>query len=58
VRLYPWRSFDALWQKRLVPNNAFGTQLLRWLFALEDRFPAFFVRHFQYPMIVLTKRGG
>jgi SAM-dependent methyltransferase len=58
VRLFAWRSFDALWQKRLVPNNALGTKLLRWLFWLEDRFPNFFVRHFQYPMIVLTKRGG
>ena len=35
-----------------------GIKLLRWLFSLEDRFPNFFVRHFQYPMIVLTKRGG
>ena len=58
VRLYPWRSFDALWQKRLFPNSALGTKLLRSLFALEDRFPEFFVRHFQYPMIVLTKRGA
>jgi SAM-dependent methyltransferase len=58
VRLFPWRSFDAVWQKRLFPNNALGTKLLRWLFSMEDRFPDFFVRHFQYPMIVLTKRGG
>lgn len=58
VRLYPWRSFDALWQKRLVPDSMHGTKLLRWLFSMEDRFPNFFVRHFQYPMVVLTKRGG
>src|SRR3954471_24674025 len=37
VPLHPWRSFDALWQKRLVPDNALGAKLLRWLFSMEDR---------------------
>ncbi len=30
--------------------------MLRRLFNLEERFPEFFVRHFRYPMIILTKK--
>lgn len=56
VEMYPWRSLDSAHQKRLVPDNRFGAALLRLLFRLEDRHPAFFVHHFQYPMMVLTKK--
>lgn len=56
VRLYPWRSFGAEAQRALIPDNALGRWMFRALFALEDRFPRFFVNRFQYPMIVLTKR--
>ncbi len=56
VNILPWRSFDSTAQKRLIPNNKFGRKMLAVLFNLEDRFPDFFVKHFQYPMIILTKR--
>ena len=56
VRILPWRSFDSDTQKRLIPNNKVGRKMFDVLFNLEERFPDFFVRHFQYPMIILTKR--
>jgi ubiquinone/menaquinone biosynthesis C-methylase UbiE len=56
VSLHPWRAFAANMQRRLIPDNALGRRMLRSVYKLEERFPAFFVRHFQYPMIVLTKK--
>jgi ubiquinone/menaquinone biosynthesis C-methylase UbiE len=55
VQVLPWRSFAANAQRALIPDNALGRRMLGILFRLEERFPEFFIRHFQYPMIVLTK---
>ena len=57
VRILPWRSFAANHQRSLVPGGAVGERMLDLLFDLEDRYPEFFARHFQYPMIVLRKRA-
>lgn len=56
VKILPWRSFGSDDQKRLMPNNKMGRKMFAVLFNLEERFPDFFVNHFQYPMIILTKR--
>jgi ubiquinone/menaquinone biosynthesis C-methylase UbiE len=56
VRILPWRSFGTVEQKKLFPNNRLGRGMFAVLFWLEDRFPNFFAAHFQYPMIVMTKR--
>ncbi len=56
VQILPWRSFSSDIQKRLIPNNKIGGIVFNLLFNLEERFPDFFVKHFQYPMIILTKR--
>ncbi len=58
VRVLPWRSFDSNIQKRLIPNSKVGGLVFSLLFNLEERFPGFFVKYFQYPMIILTKRKG
>jgi len=55
VRIFPWRSFKSKHQKILVPDNKFGKILFAALFSMESKFPSFFAKHFQYPMIVLTK---
>lgn len=55
VRILPWRSFDADMQKKLIPNNNLGRKMFDILFYLEERYPAFFVKHFTYAMIILTK---
>jgi len=57
VTMYPWRSFSANFTKLFIPNNKFGKILLNLLFGLEDRFPGFFVKYFQYQMIVLIKKA-
>ena len=56
VKILPWRSFESNIQKRLIPNNKIGRKMFDILFTLEERFPDFFVKHFQYPMMILTKR--
>lgn len=56
VKLVPWRSFGSDTQKKIIPNNKLGKKMFDVLFNIEDRFPDFFVNHFQYPMIILTKR--
>jgi ubiquinone/menaquinone biosynthesis C-methylase UbiE len=56
VKLLPWRSFSSDDQKRLIPNTIFGKKMLMVLYAMEDTFPNLFVRYFQYPMIILTKK--
>jgi hypothetical protein len=57
VKIVPWRSMASAIQKRIVPNNKIGKAILAQLFSLEERFPDFFVNHFQYPMIVLRKNA-
>lgn len=56
VKILPWRSLGSNYQKRLIPNNKIGGKMFDVLFNLEERFPDVFVKHFQYPMIILTKR--
>jgi ubiquinone/menaquinone biosynthesis C-methylase UbiE len=56
IKIYPWRSFDSDYQKRLFPDNFIGKFMFRLLFRLEDSFPFFFAKFFQYPIIVLTKK--
>jgi len=55
VQILPWRSFSSNFQKSLIPNNKLGGVVFKLLFNLEERFPDFFAKHFQYPMIILTK---
>ena len=56
IQILPWRSFSSGHQKALIPNSEFGRIVFNILFSLEERFPRFFVKHFQYPMIILKKR--
>jgi len=56
VTILPWRSFFAPHQRILIPNNQLGKKILDLLYNLEEKFSNFFVKHFQYPMIVLKKK--
>jgi ubiquinone/menaquinone biosynthesis C-methylase UbiE len=55
VEIRPWRSFKSRDQKKIFPDNRFGGFLFKVLFFLEEKFPGFFARHGQYPMIILTR---
>lgn len=57
VTIVPWRSFSSRDQQTLIPGNRLGEKAFDVLFRLEDLFPRFFARNFQYPMLVLTKRA-
>lgn len=56
LTVLPWRSLLASDQRAIIPDNWLGRFLLARLFDLEEKFPRFFVRFGQYPMIILTKR--
>ncbi|NWJ49490.1 MAG: class I SAM-dependent methyltransferase [Bacteroidetes bacterium] len=56
IKILPWRSFRSSDQKRIIPDNKIGRIVLDKLYRLEDRFPRFFVKFFEYPMIILTKK--
>ena len=55
VKIKCWRSFAAQHQKILFPNNVFGKFALSILYKLENLFPKFFSKYFQYQTIILTK---
>jgi len=55
VTMLPWRSFASQHQKLLIHGDRIGKFLFKILFEMEDRFPNFFVKYFQYPMIILRK---
>ena len=55
IEMYPWRSFASQHQKKIFPNNFFGEMMFKILIILEDKFPDFFLKYFQYPIIVLKK---
>lgn len=57
VTIRPWRSFASRDQQALFPDGVIGAKMLDALFVLEDMFPRVFARLFQYPMIILRKRG-
>lgn len=56
VKTFPSRSLNANIHKRLIPDNKLGGMMLDVLYSLEESFPKFFAKHFQSPMIVLTKK--
>lgn len=56
IKMAPWRSFNAIEQKKYFPDNIFGKMMFKFLFCLEDLFPYFFVKHFRYPLIILQKK--
>ncbi len=56
VKILPWRSLSAQHQKILFPDNKIGMIMFKLLFSLEDLFPSFFSKYFQYPMIILYKK--
>ena len=56
IKIVCWRSFAAQHQKLLFPDNLIGKMMLNILLKLEKKFPNFFYKNFQYPLIILTKK--
>ena len=56
IKIICWRSFAAQHQKLLFPNNLIGEMMFNILLVFEKKFPNFFYKNFQYPLIILTKK--
>jgi hypothetical protein len=54
-RLFVWRSVSVRFLRALVHARLGGRFALRLLYGLEERFPGFFGKNGQYPLIVLHK---
>lgn len=55
IQIFVWRSVTVRWLRTFIRARWGGKQILRWLYALEERFPQFFGENGQYPLIVLRK---
>ena len=55
VNFYPWRSFASQHQKKIFFDNYLGKKMLDILFKLENTLQNFWVRNFQYYIVVLKK---
>lgn len=58
IELVTWRTLTAKLSRKLIPDNAFGTFLLRILFRCEELFPHAMLPFAAYPLVVLKKRSG
>ena len=54
-KIYPWRSLSPRFMRWFVSPQLSGKAFLHSVFWLEERFPRFFGRYGQYPMIVIRK---
>jgi ubiquinone/menaquinone biosynthesis C-methylase UbiE len=57
VSILVWRSVSVKFMRNYIHPHLGGRAILRLLFWMEDRFPDFFGRHGQYPLIVIDKPG-
>lgn len=55
LKLAVWRSLSVEFMKSYIHGRTAGRLILGIFFRLEQRWPAFFGRHGNYPMFVITK---
>jgi SAM-dependent methyltransferase len=55
VQIWCWRSVSVRFLRTFIHPHLAGKTLLRLIYWLEDRFPHFFGKNGQYPLIVLVK---
>ncbi len=55
TEIYVWRSLSTLFLRTLIHRRLGGRQFLRLVYALEERFPRFFGRYGEYPLVVIRK---
>ncbi len=55
IKILVWRSASVRFLRTFIHQGLGGRQLLRWLFALEEKYPRFFGENGQYPLIVIKK---
>ena len=55
IDILVWRSASVRFLRTFIHQKLAGKQLLRWLFALEEKYPRYFGENGQYPLIVIKK---
>ena len=55
IQILVWRSASVRFLRTFIHKGLGGKQLLRWLFALEEKYPRYFGENGQYPLIVIDK---
>ena len=55
IDILVWRSASVRFLRTFIHQKLAGKQLLRWLFALEEKYPRYFGENGQYPLIVIIK---
>jgi hypothetical protein len=55
IEILVWRSASVRFLRTFIHQKLAGKQLLRWLFALEEKYPHYFGENGQYPLIVIYK---
>jgi SAM-dependent methyltransferase len=55
IEILVWRSASVRFLRTFIHQKLAGKQLLRWLFALEEKYPRYFGENGQYPLIVINK---
>jgi len=50
-----WRSASVRSLRTFIHEKLAGRRLLRWLYALEEKYPRFFGENGQYPLIIIKK---
>jgi ubiquinone/menaquinone biosynthesis C-methylase UbiE len=55
AELQPWRSLSVRFLRAVIQPWLAGRSLLRLVYKLEEKYPVFFGRNGQYPLIVLHK---
>jgi SAM-dependent methyltransferase len=58
LEIWTWRSVGVRFLRTLIHERWGGRTLLRILYGFEERFPYFFGKYGQYPLIVINKRTG
>lgn len=55
IEIMVWRSASVRSLRTFIHEKLGGRQLLRWLYALEEKYPRFFGENGQYPLILIKK---
>jgi SAM-dependent methyltransferase len=55
IEILVWRSASVRFLRTFIHQKLAGKQILRWLFALEEKYPHYFGENGQYPLIVIYK---
>jgi hypothetical protein len=58
IEIWCWRSISVQFMRTFIHPRLGGRFLLRLLYWLEERFPHFFGKYGQYPLIVIRKEGS